>query len=228
MLVNVGPSNVQVDLLNPEPTYNRKNLHRPGKVVSLTLQRGTSKDILPFFDGDLEEAHKCVKFSKDTIKNIKPGLLQIYVCDDGMRPLNINDLLNNVEPLDDEPAPPPAPVKKEPSKSEYLAFNDLTLLKGVGPAGEEKLKNAGFVSIEDVANATLEDLQEVLNMNASIAHESAKRLVSNDVEDTDNSDKDKLNEDTDNSDKGEYDEDEPMLEGDESDELDDSEEPVLE
>lgn len=193
MLVNVSPSAVQVDLHHPKPQYNRKNLHRPGKVVSLNIQRGMSKDILPYFDGDLEEAHKCVQFSKDTLKNIRPDTLQVYVCDDGMKPLDVKALLGKDDDATQpslEPAmiaaeerkrvdtPPQNPPPKDPRNEEL----DLIAIKGVGESSKEKLIEAGYISVEYVAQANLDDLKEVLGNRAEEAKESAQDLLLSDEE----------------------------------------------
>jgi len=127
MLVNTGTGAVQVDLHNPNPAYNRKNLHRPGPVVAINIPRGEAKDILPYFNGNLEEAHKCVKHSKDTLKQIRPGLIHAYVCDDNMKPIDVDAVLSGKT------------IKNEASKKSDPDITKPSLEPAVIAAEERKL-----------------------------------------------------------------------------------------
>lgn len=173
MLVNVGPGSVQIDLHHPKPSYNKKNLHRPGPVVAINLPRGQSKDILPFFGGSLEEAHKCVKYSKDTIRSLRPDLVHAYVCGDDMKPLDVNALLSGKE--EEVVSETLDMTNTEPTTDDG---DDLTALSGVGPSSRNKLNEAGYKSFADVANADSESLKELLGVNAKKAQDSALELLS--------------------------------------------------
>lgn len=93
MFVNVNNGGLQLDLRSPSKTYKNKNLNRPGKVVSINLRKGQSLDILPFFDGSLEDAHAAVKYSRDVLKLIRPDRLHIYICDDQGKEVQIEELV---------------------------------------------------------------------------------------------------------------------------------------
>ncbi|MGW8179797.1 MAG: hypothetical protein ACWGQW_13715, partial [bacterium] len=114
MLVNVGPGGLQVDLHSPNPSYNKKNLHRPGPVVALSIPRGQSVDILPHFGGSVEKAHESVKFSRDALRLIKPNMLHTYVCDDDGKPIDMEKLFGIERAVTEEDKKsPPVPKPRE-------------------------------------------------------------------------------------------------------------------
>ena len=93
MLVNVSPGNVQLDVLSPDRSYKSMNLNRPGKVVALSLKKGGSIDLIPFFDGSLEDTHKAVMYSRDVLAKLRPNMVHTYVCDDDGSPIDVEKLL---------------------------------------------------------------------------------------------------------------------------------------
>jgi hypothetical protein len=55
--------------------------------------------------------------------------------------------------------------------------DDLTLINGVGPATASTLNDAGYETIEDVATADLEDLEEIVGAKADAFIASANELI---------------------------------------------------
>lgn len=56
-------------------------------------------------------------------------------------------------------------------------MDDLTLINGVGPATASTLNDAGYETIEDVATADLEDLEEIVGAKADAFIASANELI---------------------------------------------------
>lgn len=56
-------------------------------------------------------------------------------------------------------------------------MDDLTLINGVGPATASTLNDAGYETIEDVATADLEDLEEIVGAKAEAFIASANELI---------------------------------------------------
>ena len=92
MLVNVSPGNLQLNLYSPNPRYKDVNLNRPGPTVALSIGRGKSEDILPYFNGSVELAHAAVMHSTDTLRTLKPNQLHIFLCDDNGKLLDVDKL----------------------------------------------------------------------------------------------------------------------------------------
>ncbi len=125
MLVNSSPGNLQVDLYDPETSYNNRNLHRPGPVVALSLRKGQAQDILKYFEGSVEKAHKAVLHSRDSLKMFRPGMLYTYVCDDLGRPINVDVLLaDNKMEYTDHPKEDPEVTNPDTSSSATIAAQD--------------------------------------------------------------------------------------------------------
>jgi predicted flap endonuclease-1-like 5' DNA nuclease len=93
ILTNTSSGALQINLHDPNPSYNKKNLNRPGPVVALNIPRGQSIDILPYFNNDIVKAHACMKFSRDTLTFVKPHMLHVRVCNDKNEVVDIDVLL---------------------------------------------------------------------------------------------------------------------------------------
>lgn len=225
MLVNVGPGSLQIDLYSPDPSYNKKNLHRPGPKIALNIPRGKSIDILPSFDGSIEKAHESIKYSRDTLKLIRPNLLHTYVCNDEGEPIDITKILNmkasEVDIVEDEEEnqlnenqekdhtdenqeEDHPDENQEKSQSEDITRPDmnqgailaaidkheaeitgeliprvdnLTKIKGIGEAMEQKLYNAGFMTYASIAEANLDDLTKIVGYKSQEIQDQAKELA---------------------------------------------------
>lgn len=105
LLINKSHSNLQIDLLNPDPHYSYRNLHRPGPVVALKLHAGEARDILPHFGGDFAKAHASITHSKDVIKNVRPDRVHIMLLDDDNNELDIKEYLAGKAVAKSQPAP---------------------------------------------------------------------------------------------------------------------------
>lgn len=92
-LVNISEAALQIDLFDPTRQRNNGSMRRVGPEVVLSLDKGVSADILPYFQGSLERAHASVKFSKDVLQHVANKYLHIHVCDDGNIPVDIDKLL---------------------------------------------------------------------------------------------------------------------------------------
>lgn len=57
------------------------------------------------------------------------------------------------------------------------AQNDLTVVSGIGPATDKKLKGLGYYSVESLRNVTQEEWIELSNRNTEASYESFKRAV---------------------------------------------------
>jgi large subunit ribosomal protein L21 len=69
------------------------------------------------------------------------------------------------------PAPPPSPARQAVGPAFQPAFmDDLTAIRGIGPAIQARLRLAGITSYADLANRSPEEL-------ARIARRSADRVV---------------------------------------------------
>lgn len=157
MLVNVGPGSLQVDLHTPNPSYNKKNLHRPGPVVALSIPRGESVDILPHFGGSVEKAHESVKYSRDALRLLKPNLLHTYVCDDDGKPVDMEKLFGIKEEAvsDHDKESPPAPkpsedvTKPDMGQGAVLAAVDQHEAVAAGEASEPAAEETSEPAVEE-------------------------------------------------------------------------------
>lgn len=138
MLVNTGTGSVKIDLLSPDPGYNYTNLNRQGPLVSLSIKRGLSINILPRFNGSVEKAYESIKISPDAIKLIGPnGPVVAYVCDDDGTQIDIEKLLSKkvkktsevTKPIEQvkEPVKPVESIKvEEPAPVESVKVEEVT------------------------------------------------------------------------------------------------------
>jgi len=117
LLINMSQGNLQVDLHDPERATLKKNqkLHREAPVISLNIKKGANVDILPIFDGSLEKTHECVKYSRDVIRALRPDRLNIFVCDDENKEIDIDALLGEPKEVEEEA---PESVVTKPHKNE--------------------------------------------------------------------------------------------------------------
>lgn len=106
MLVNVADGSVHVKLYDPNKPAS--GIRRVAPVIALNIDRGTSVDILPYFNGSLEKAHASVKHSTDLLDHITTRRLIIHVSDDNNNTVDIDKILKEQEarkPV--ETVPPP-------------------------------------------------------------------------------------------------------------------------
>jgi hypothetical protein len=93
-LVNVSSGNLQIDLFSPDPVpYKQKNLHRMSPTVAVSLPKGSSVDILKYFENSVEKAHAAVKHSVDVLKLVRPGVLSVRVLDDDGKEIDPDALM---------------------------------------------------------------------------------------------------------------------------------------
>jgi len=201
ILVNTSPGGLQVALLSPNPTYNRKNLHRPGTILSVNIARGQVVDILGHFGGNVEAAHESVKFSPDILAYKRKNMLASYVCNDNGDKIDIDKLLGAdpvVEIVESAPVKEETPVESdsedfeeeyedESEDSEEMEeefedevedpTDDLTEIKYVGATIAKKLEEAGLNTFEKVANADLDVLEQLVGPKAKDIKENAAKLL---------------------------------------------------
>lgn len=80
-----------------------------------------------------------------------------------------------------QPASPPQPVQAEPGQTKSENDN-LKVIKGIGPAIEKKLNNAGIHTFEALAGLTNEELENILGTTRRLVQEGnlisqAKKLA---------------------------------------------------
>lgn len=197
-LVNTSQGGLQVALLDPEPSYNRKNLHRPGTVLSVNIPRGQVVDILGHFDGDVAKAHESVKFSPDVLAYISKNMLKSYVCNDNGDKIDIDKLFGAdpvVEIIETAPVPPASDPEDQDPEDESEEFedeedsedksedeennrpDDLTEIKYVGSAIAKKLIESGIDTFEKVAEADLDTLEQLVGPKAKDIKENAQKML---------------------------------------------------
>lgn len=139
MLVNKCNSQLSLDLVDAEPTDNNRKLNRPGNKISITLPKGGAVDILKYFDGSVEKAHKSVKHSRDVLKLFRPDALHMFVANDKGEELDPDLLLmgksKKKTSKKKSSAKKKADKKKDPPKEEPKTEDN-----------KEEPKSGGFLS----------------------------------------------------------------------------------
>ena len=172
MLINVSPGNLQVNLFSPNITANNKKMNRQGPTIALSLVKGISINILPYFDNSIEKAHAAMKHSRDSLNMLRPGMLHTYICDDNGKQIDVEALLGGKKPTLVVPPVPKGDVTKPVIDAEVKAKdadNVAAMTEAVGQAEENKMVDVSdepstnipdkFIEINGVGEATEQKLR---------------------------------------------------------------------
>lgn len=88
--------------------------------------------------------------------------------------------VTTVTPTTVEATPPPAPVIQETIERPAPIVKDLTEVKGIGKKRAAQLKSVGINTVEELAEASAEDLASKLKVSPKITSaliENAKKLI---------------------------------------------------
>lgn len=205
-LINVNRSDILVEIYDPKPSYKNRNLNRIGPMLALTVKGGSVIDLLPYFNGSLEECHNAVRYSKEIMKCLRPNMLRIYVCDNAGNKIDVDALLNTPKIADSEPkkkedtlkpqenAPPPRATTPtvelspddstdmvEPSFDDTMPYaegpDDLTTIKGIGKTLQQKLIDEGYDSYAKIASADPQKIKKVTGWKTDKVINGAKELL---------------------------------------------------
>jgi len=86
----------------------------------------------------------------------------------------------NIKILPDAPAPKPPEDDEGEAESPEASILEIAEIKGVGKATEEKLRGAGFDTVESIASVDAETVSEKTGMSSKVAAKliaSAKELL---------------------------------------------------
>jgi DNA-binding protein len=121
------------------------------------------------------------RFLRDVQSRIEIGSEQLPTHDGGMR--GVSTIAITLERMGSKAAEPEAPstdVEAEEVEAAPAKTVDVSEIKGVGKATEEKLKKAGFATAESVAATDTGELSEKTGISEKVATkliDSAKELL---------------------------------------------------